>query len=196
MKMLHSSLGAKLCLLFACSFRGAGSLKGGPSAMLGVWLWCAAERRFVAVKAVVSNGSKQSGGWQLWCNLLQSLPHCFTAAGESWARCVVNLVTAQPLGGSATHFINGTIFLHRPIGLMHSFAARIGPNTVEHGGDLAVTLRALVLSRQALPSTIHLPQLLARCMEETIEDSATKRFHSRVLAVAKCRQNVDRKKCI
>lgn len=56
------------------------------------------------------------------------LPHCFAAAGESWGRCVVNLVTQRgPLGGCATHFINGTIFLHRPIGLMRSFAARIGP---------------------------------------------------------------------
>lgn len=98
----------------------------------------------------------------------------------------------RPLGGCATHFISGTIFLHRPIGLMRSFAARIGPDPVERAGDLTATLRALALSRRASPSTIHLLQLPARCMEETFGDlmKGLKGFRCRVLAVTKCRQNV------
>lgn len=43
------------------------------------------ERQFVEKRATLSNGCEQSGGWQLRRNLLQSPPHCFTAAGNHGA---------------------------------------------------------------------------------------------------------------
>lgn len=36
--------------------------------------------------------------------------------------CGVNLVTYTVLGGATPHFINKTILLHRPIGMMYSVA--------------------------------------------------------------------------
>lgn len=43
---------------------------------------CTGDREFVDKRETLSNGCKQSRGWQLQCNLLQSPPDCFTAAGN------------------------------------------------------------------------------------------------------------------
>lgn len=45
-------------------------------------------------------------------------PSLFYSWRESRGCRTVNPVTYTALGGSTPHFINGTIFLHRPIGLM------------------------------------------------------------------------------